>query len=154
MDERFGLDKSVTPWHAYVIVSAAYVSAQPLIHSPEVPLLRGVGFMTAALVGFYLGVRLVMALMAVVEELTSLWPSRILSVQVYCLGFATAEIMQALQAYDEVTSESVLVWSTEPAAGTALFGLVVIGVPLTAGFGMANWVRLRFIQPAEADIDY
>jgi len=154
MGERFGLEKSITPWHAYVIVSAAYVSAQPLIHSPNVSVLRGVGYLTAAMVAFYLGVRVVMAVVSVVEELTSLWPSDILSVQVYCLGFATAEIMQAIQAYNDVTSESFLVWSGEPATGTAIFGLVVVGIPLTAGFGMANWVRLNYLQPGEADIEY
>mgnify|MGYP006926866231 FL=1 len=154
MGRRFGLEKSVTPWHAYVIASAAYVSAQPLVHNPDVPMVRGVGYLVAALVGFYLVVRVAMAVMSVVEELTSLWPNRFLSVKVYCLGFATAETMQAIQAYGEVTSESFLVWSSEPATGTAIFGLLVVGIPLTAGLGLANWVRLKFLQPREADIDY
>lgn len=129
------------------------MSAQPLIHNTDVPITRGLGYMTVALVGFYLGVRVVMAIMTAVEARTSLWPSRLISIQVYCIAFATAEIMQAIRAYDEVTSESFLVWSSEPATGTALSALFVLGVPLTVGFGMANWVRLRFIQPDAAEVD-
>jgi hypothetical protein len=144
MDRRFGLKKSVTPWHAYVIVSAAYVTAQHPIHNPDVHVALGFGYMTAALVGFYLVVRVAMAVMTVVEELTSLWPNRLLSVQVYCLGFATAEILLAVQAH-MLTDNDAFTWSSEPATGAAIFGLVVVGIPLTAGYALANWVWLNFL---------
>ena len=153
MGRRFGLEKSVTLWHAYVIASAAYVSAQHPIHNPDVAVTRAVGHLIAALVVFYLVVRVAMAAMSVVEERTSLWPSRILSVQVYCLGFATAEILLAVQAH-MLTDTDAATWSSEPATGTAVFVLFTVGVPLTAGFALANWVRLNVVRSRKPDTDY
>lgn len=151
MRALLGANRDLTRWHYPVPLLGGYLVAQGPLHGPAALSTAIVSFVGGVL-GTYLLVRLLVAVMGVVERRTSLWPTAVVSVPLYCTAGYIGLLSWAFSNWSRVSTGGY-VWTADPAPAGVAFGLSVVGGPVLLLFSVGNWARLRSQRIATEQIE-